>query len=224
MAKILGICGSPRKGATEYAILQALEEAKEIPGIETDFWTVRGKNIGPCIHCDACMRKAEKCTIQDDMGELEKKLLEADGFIIGSPVYDMGITAQLTAVLNRLRHMYLVHGCNLQNKVGAAITTGGTRYGGQEMARLPIINFFLMHEVLVTGGLIGGYTGASIWSKDAKEQGAKDDEVGMNTIKRLGRGLAEAVKISKYGLEKWNVEKEELGITSETEKSPVKDH
>lgn len=37
MAKILGICGSPRKGATEYAILQALEEAKEIPGIETDF-------------------------------------------------------------------------------------------------------------------------------------------------------------------------------------------
>lgn len=43
MAKILGICGSPRKGATEYAVLEALKEAETIPGIETEYWSVRGK-------------------------------------------------------------------------------------------------------------------------------------------------------------------------------------
>ena len=43
MPKILGICGSPRKGATEYAVREALKSAEEIPGITTEFWSVRGK-------------------------------------------------------------------------------------------------------------------------------------------------------------------------------------
>lgn len=223
MAKILGICGSPRKGATEYAVQEALKAAQQIPGIEIDYWSVRGKKIGPCVHCDACIRKETMCIIKDDIQELEKKILEADGFIIGSPVYDMNISAQLTAVFNRLRPMYLVHPGKLQNKVGACITTGGTRYGGQELAKLPIINFFLMHEMLVSGGLGGCYIGGTIWSKDGKAKGAKEDTTGMDTIKRLGLGVAEAVMVSKYGLEKWNWEKEGLSIGQE-EKSPLRDH
>lgn len=43
MAKILGICGSPRKGATEYALMEALKEVENVPGLETDYWSVRGK-------------------------------------------------------------------------------------------------------------------------------------------------------------------------------------
>lgn len=223
MAKILGICGSPRKGATEYAVQEALKAAQQIPGTEIDYWSVRGKKIGPCVHCDACIRKETMCIIKDDIQELEQKILEADGFIIGSPVYDMNISAQLTAVFNRLRPMYLVHPGKLQNKVGACITTGGTRYGGQELAKLPIINFFLMHEMLVSGGLGGCYIGGTIWSKDGKAKGAEEDTTGMDTIKRLGLGVAEAVMVSKYGLEKWNWEKEGLS-TGQDEKSPLRDH
>ena len=223
MIKILGICGSPRMGATEFAVQEALKAASEIPGIETEYWSVRGKKIACCVHCDACIRKHTMCIIQDDIQELEKKILDADGFIIGSPVYDMNITAQLTAVFNRLRPMYLVHSGVLQNKVGAAITTGGTRHGGQELAKLPIINFYLMHEMLVSGGLGGCYIGGTIWSKDQKAQGAAEDMAGMDTIKRLGRGVAEAVMVSKYGLEKWNKEKINLNLTGD-EKSPLRDH
>ncbi|MCC0636345.1 MULTISPECIES: flavodoxin family protein [unclassified Clostridioides] len=223
MAKILGICGSPRKGATEYAVLEALKEAETIPGIETEYWSVRGKKISPCVHCDACIRKETMCIIKDDIQELEQKILEADGIIVGSPVYDMNITAQLTAVFNRLRPMYLVHPGKLQNKVGAAITTGGTRYGGQELTKLPIINFFLMHEMLVSGGLGGCYIGGTIWSKDGKAKGAQEDETGMDTVKRLGKGAAEAVMVSKFGLEKWNLVKEELDVKKD-EKSPLRDH
>jgi multimeric flavodoxin WrbA len=223
MTKILGICGSPRSGATEFAIQEALKAAAEVPGIETEYWSVRGKKIAYCVHCDACIRNHTMCIIKDDIQELEKKILEADGFIIGSPVYDMNITAQLAAVFNRLRPMYLVHSGVLQNKVGAAITTGGTRYGGQELAKLPIINFYLMHEMLVSGGLGGCYSGGTIWSKDEKAKGAAEDTTGMDTIKRLGRGVAEAVMVSKYGLEKWNREKVSLNLTGD-EKSPLRDH
>lgn len=223
MAKILGICGSPRAGATEFAIKHALNSAAKIPEIETEFWSVRGKKIANCVHCDACIRKHTMCIIQDDLQELEPKILAADGFIIGSPVYDMNITAQLTAVFNRLRPIYLVHSGALQNKVGAAITTGGTRHGGQELAKLPIINFYLMHEMLVSGGLGGCYIGGTIWSKDEKAKGAEQDITGMDTIERLGRGVAEAVKVSKYGLEKWSTEKINISIHNE-DKSPIRDH
>lgn len=224
MIKILGICGSPRHGATEYAIKEALKAAQDIvPEIEVDYWSVRGKKIGPCVHCDACIRNHTMCIIKDDLQELEIKILEADALIIGSPVYDMSITSQLVAVFNRLRPIYLVHPGKLQNKIGAAITTGGTRYGGQELAKLPIINFYLMHEMLVSGGLGGCYIGGTIWSKDGKAKGAEDDTVGMDTIKRLGQGVAEAVMVSKYGLEKWNSEKESLKIMAD-DKSPIRDH
>lgn len=59
--KIIGICGSPRKRATEYVLKKALETLKEA-GFETEFFTVRGKNIGFCKHCDYCLKHKE-CTI-----------------------------------------------------------------------------------------------------------------------------------------------------------------
>jgi len=223
MAKILGVCGSPRKGATEVAVKEALKEAEKFPGIETEYWSVRGKKIGYCVHCDACIRNKSMCIIEDDLKEVEKLVLEADGFIIGSPVYDMNITAQLAAVFNRLRPMYLVYPGHLRNKVGAPITTGGTRHGGQEMANLSIINYFLMHEILVSGGLGGCYNGGTIWSRDRKADGAREDEVGMDVVKRVGQAVAEAVIVTRHGRERWQEMEKDLSL-SDDDKSPLRDH
>ena len=53
---IVGICGSPRKQATEYVLEQALSMLKE-KGFETALWTVRGKWLEFCTHCDFCLNK-----------------------------------------------------------------------------------------------------------------------------------------------------------------------
>lgn len=221
MPVILGISGSPRKGATEYAVQVALEAASQFPGITTRYWSVRGKKISFCTHCDKCIREKTMCHIQDDVKELEELVLEADGFIIGSPVYDMNITAQLAACFNRLRPIFLVHPGKLRNKVGGAIALGGTRHGGQETALQAIINFYLMHEMLVCGGIGGCYSGGTVWTKDGKAQGAAEDEVGMATVKGLGRAVAEATLVTFWGREAWEKKKAELGIT---ESGPVRDH
>ena len=223
MPKILGICGSPRKGATEFALREALQAAEEVPGIETQFWTVRGKKISYCLHCDRCIKNNTMCFIQDDFKELEEVFLDVDGFIIGSPVYDMNITAQLAAVINRLRPIYIVHPGVLKNKVGGALATGGTRHGGQEMAILSILNFYLMHEILASGGLGGCYNGGTIWSRDLRAQGAKDDIVGLDTVRRMGRGIAEATMVSVLGRSEWKHRAEKLKIDL-TGKSPIRDH
>ncbi len=199
MAKILGICGSPRKGATLYALEAALEAAAAFPEIETELWSIRGKKIAPCVHCDRCIREKTMCHIQDDLQEIEAKVLEADALLIATPVYDMSITSQLAALLNRLRPMYLVYPGHLRNKVGGGIAVGGTRHGGQEMTLLALSNFFMMHEMLVTGGYGGCYTGGTIWSKDNRAHGAEEDTVGMDTVIRLGQAVAEATLVTSLG-------------------------
>ena len=45
MVKILGVCGSPRKAATEYALRQALDAASQVPGVEVELVTLRGKKL-----------------------------------------------------------------------------------------------------------------------------------------------------------------------------------
>lgn len=196
---ILGISGSPRKGATEYAVKTALEMAQTLEGIETAYWSVNQKKIGYCIHCDRCVREKSLCFQEDSMRELEELIVKADGIMIGSPVYDMNITGQLAACFNRLRPMYIVHPSGFRYKVGGAIAVGGTRHGGQETTLSAINNFFLMNEMLVTTGPGGCYNGGKIWSKDARVQGAQEDIVGMNTVRALGLAVAEATIITSMG-------------------------
>ncbi len=221
--KVLGICGSPRKGATEWSVKKALEVLEGYPGIETVYWSVRGKKIGPCIHCDRCIRENSMCTIQDDYKEVEALILEADAILVGSPVYDMNVTGQLAMVFNRTRPHYLVHAGGLKNKVGAALSVGGTRHGGQEMTNMAIINFFLMHEMLVTGGLGGCYNGGTVWSRDDRVAGAEKDGPGADTVIRLAQGMAEAVITIEHG-RKTAYEIMEKAEKLQGSNSPIRDH
>ena len=98
---ILGLCGSPRAKTTEYVLRKALEMLEE-RGFETEFYTVRGKDLGFCVHCDHCL-KGKGCILQDDMQGLYPLLEEAEGFIIATPVYNGGVSAQTKAVMDRTR-------------------------------------------------------------------------------------------------------------------------
>ncbi|MDH4292314.1 MAG: flavodoxin family protein, partial [Dehalococcoidia bacterium] len=89
---IVGICGSPRKQATEYVLREALNMLEKM-GFETKFFTVRGKNISFCRHCDYCLKNKE-CAVKDDMYELYPLLKDAKGIIIATPVYNGGVSAQ----------------------------------------------------------------------------------------------------------------------------------
>lgn len=197
--KILGISGSHRNGATDYCVKEALRAAEEVPGVKTEFVSLRGKKLSHCIHCDNCIRKGELCTIKDDFQEIQDKFLEAEGYIIGTPVYQMSATPLLQDFFSRLRPTYLVYPGHFSNRVGGAIATGGTRHGGQEMALLVIKNFFHTYEILVTGGPGGNYCGACVWTKDKKEEGAREDTIGMEKVVGLGRRVAEIALTLKAG-------------------------
>ncbi len=98
--KTIAICGSQREnGNTEYFMRIALDELAQ-KGIETEFVSLRGKSILPCKGCYQCL-SAGHCTIEDDFAEVFDKMMQADGILIGSPVYVARPTALMSALLER---------------------------------------------------------------------------------------------------------------------------
>lgn len=183
MMKIVGICGSPREGASEYLLKRALNELKKEDSFETTFISVKDKDISPCTHCNECEETKGKCSISDDMDEIYKALKEADGIIMASPIHFGSISAQLKAVIDRCQAMIMEDLDIFKNKVGISIVVGGDRSGGQELAIQQINTFYLLNKIIpLSGGSFGANLGACLWSQDDGAEGVKEDEYGLKTL------------------------------------------
>lgn len=192
---LLGICGSPRRQGTEYAIQYALNYAIEKFGFETEYWTVRNKEIKFCLHCDYCIREKKGCVNKDDMEELYPKLEQAKFFLFGTPVFQGNLSGQLKTVMDRNRALVAKNPNIFKDKIGAALAVGGDRSGGQEVAIRSILDFFQQNHIHpVSGGAFGANLGASLWSRDLGKDGIEKDEEGLRTIRKVIKRLAELKK------------------------------
>jgi multimeric flavodoxin WrbA len=197
---LLGIAGSPRLKATNFAVDFALDYAHERWGVEVDSFSLHGKSIGFCRHCDSCVKHKKGCVLDDDMNELYPRLLRADAWILGTPVYQGTVSGQLKTVLDRCRGLVAQDPHAFRNKVGAGICVGGDRSGGQEPALQTLIDFFIISEMLpVGGGSFGANLGAAVWSQDRGAAGVKEDEVGLAAVRRVVDRLVEVAELVRRG-------------------------
>jgi len=188
---ILGISGSPRNMATEHILGEALKMLEE-KGLETVQFSVRGKQISPCRHCDYCLKNKE-CIVKDDMYQLYPLILEAQGFVIATPVYNGSMSAQTKIVIDRTRATLAADPKALRLKPGMAIAVGGDRMGGQELAVQQVHTFYILNGMIpVSGGFFGANLGATFWSRDTLE-GAMLDEEGKRTLRKTTKRFAETV-------------------------------
>ena len=186
---IVGICGRPRKKATEHVLSKALTML-EARGFEPDFFTTRGKEIGFCFHCDYCLTNKE-CVRKDDMYTLYPLPKAATGIVIASPVYSGGVIAQTKAIMDRCRALVAADYNFFKNKVSVALAVGGDRIGRQELALQQIVTFYILNGILsVSGGSFGANLGASFWSKDTLD-GVKKDEEGFRSLRKTVKRFAE---------------------------------
>lgn len=118
--KILGIVGSPhRRIGNTYRIMQKmLAETKEM-GAVPEIVLLSDLKMNYCAGCALCLREGE-CWQKDDVKELQDKMREADGIVLGSPVYFLHVTAQMKTFIDR--SVSLGHRPCLQGKYGAAVS------------------------------------------------------------------------------------------------------
>ena len=190
--KLVGICGSPRNQGTEFAIKYALDYASKKFGFETEFYTVRGKNIKFCVHCDYCIREKKGCMHIDNMIELYPKMEEAKFLLFGTPLFQGNVSGQLKTVMDRCRALIAKNPEVFKNKIGAALAVGGDRAGGQEIAIRTILDFFQQNHVnTISGGAFGANLGASLWTRDQGRKGVETDEEGLRSIRKVIKRMAE---------------------------------
>jgi multimeric flavodoxin WrbA len=101
--KVLIILGSPRKNGNSAILAERVAEGARAQGAEVETVFLQGLQIAPCKSCYACQKKgAVGCATQDDMQALYPKLIEAEAWVIASPVYWFTMSAQTKIFMDRL--------------------------------------------------------------------------------------------------------------------------
>jgi multimeric flavodoxin WrbA len=98
--KVIAFLGSPRvEGNTELLIQESVRAVREEAHSVTVFRPSE-MHISPCINCGGCDETGE-CVIRDDMDEVYRAIREGDRFILASPIFFFGLTAQIKALIDR---------------------------------------------------------------------------------------------------------------------------
>jgi multimeric flavodoxin WrbA len=162
--KVLGLSGSMRKnGNTAQLIRVILGQCKEA-GIKTEFVSLAGKHILPCLGCLKCKEK-KWCVIEgDDWGGVAQKVLDCDVLVIGSPTYYYDINGHLKNFIDRTYSLY--HDRKLSGKKGIAVAVNASK--GAERTVKTIEGFLSAHEFASLGSVTGTGTDAGDIMGDAK--------------------------------------------------------
>ena len=220
--KVLGICGSPRKGNSFFLLEKALAAGRDVrpDQVVTSIYSIKGKIFQPCIACSHCSNHSGDCVHKDDFGELRDLWMQSDVIIYSVPVYHMGIPGQLKCFIDRLGNsMFGKYRAQLPLgreslpklfKVIGAIAQGIHIFSGQEHTITDLINHALiMQSVPVTGDLWESYIGSGAWTsnrgeKDALEKladlGEKCATAAVHGSQAIGRRAVEMALIIRAGL------------------------
>lgn len=180
--KVLLINGSPKvKGNTAFA-LEQMAEVFAAEDIETEIIQVGSRDIRGCIGCGKC-HQAGKCVFDDLVNEVAVKLAEADGMVVGSPVYYASPNGTLISFLDRL---FYSKSCDLRMKVGASVVVA--RRGGCTAAMDVLNKYFTISQMPLASSCYWNMIHGS------KPGEAAQDPEGIRTMRTLAKNMAFLMK------------------------------
>lgn len=186
---IVGINGSPKKeGNTAFLVREGLAAAAAT-GAETALIQVTEAMADQKIpYCTQCSNPCQgACSRHNRLGEAYDLLRRADGVLLGSPVYFGSVSAQLKAFWDKSRILRKEKA--LLNVVGAGVTVGGARFGGQETTIKALFDMMLIQGMMIVGD---GFIEADCGHQGGCAQApASGDEFAIQRVRLTGRRLAE---------------------------------
>ncbi|HOY30293.1 MAG TPA: flavodoxin family protein [Bacteroidales bacterium] len=193
--KVIAINGSPKKeGNTFHALNMAGEELKAA-GIEFEILHIGHKMIHGCLGCGRCaINRNEKCAVDTDgLNQWIPEIKEADGIILGSPVYYSGIAGTMKSFLDRLFFVSGANGNFFRYKVAAAVVAV-RRTGGS--AALDCLNHYLSYSEMILAT-------SNYWNviHGAAPGEAEQDVEGRQIMRVLGKNMAWLLKMKEAASE-----------------------
>lgn len=176
--KVLLLNGSPHEKGCTYTALSEVAGALNKHNIETEIFWIGKEPVSGCLSCGSC-NKTGICIFEDVVNQVAKKAAEADGFIVGSPVYYAGASGQVTAFLDRL---FYSSSELLAMKPAAAVVS--CRRGGASAAFDQLNKYFTINNMPIVS--------SQYWNQvhGNKPEEVKQDLEGMQTMRTLGENMA----------------------------------
>ena len=195
--KVLLINGSPKANGNTALALNEMVRVFEKEGIEAEVFQAGNQVIRGCIGCGGC-HKAGKCVFDDAVNEVAEKFREADGLVVGSPVYYASANSTLTALLDRL-----FFSCHFDTtmKVGASVAVA--RRGGCSATFDQLNKYFTISGMPVASSqywnsVHGGLPGEAV-----------QDAEGLQTMRTLARNMVFLMKSIALGRETYGLPEKE---------------
>ena len=177
---VIGINGSARKDGNTAILIHKVFEALNQAGIETELIQLADHEIQPCRGCFAC-KGQDNCAFKNDgFATIFSQLVEADGLLLGSPVYSADVSAKMKAFLERGGVVAATNPGLLRHKVGASV------------AAVDTMNHFMLNKEMV---VVGSTYWNMVYGKNTGE--VLNDEEGMANMRNLGENMAVILKMIK---------------------------
>ena len=182
--KVVAFNGSPRPKGNTSVLLNLVLGQLDKAGVETELVQVGGRKIQGCIACYKCLENKDKrCAVDNDLlNECAAKMFEADGILLGSPVYFGDVAAGLKALMERAGMVSRANGFLLKRKIGAAVVA--VRRAGGIHTFDSINHFFLISQMIIPG--------STYWNVGVGREAGEvsTDQEGVQTMIDLGDNMA----------------------------------
>ena len=186
--KVVAFNGSSRKDGNTAMMIRWVFEELEAEGVETELIQGLTNKINPCIACYKCgQAKDRRCQVEGDQAnQYIAKMAEADGIILGSPVYFANATPQIRALIDRCGFVGRANGGMFRRKVGAAVVVA--RRAGMVNTFNTLNHFFFISEMIVPG--------SSYWNlgHGLNKGDVEKDQEAQATMRTLGQSMAWLMK------------------------------
>ena len=181
--KVVLINGSPHRKGNTFIALSEVAGALEKEGVQTEIIQLGIKAVQGCIACNKCAELGH-CVFQDTLyNQVREALQEADGIVVGSPVYYAGPNGALCALLDRV-----FYSCSelLAYKAGASVAV--CRRGGASATFDRLNKYFTILNMPVVS--------SQYWNSvhGMRPGEATEDADGLQTMRMLGRNMAWLLK------------------------------
>ncbi len=199
MSKVLLLNGSAHQhGCTATALDEMIKVFNE-EGIETELIQVGSKNIRGCISCNKC-EELGKCVFDDLVNEVAPKFEEADGLVVGSPVYYASPNGTILSFMDRL---FYSTGFSKHMKVGASVVS--CRRGGNTAT------FDVLNKYFTISGM--PLASSTYWNQvhGFSAEDVKKDLEGLQTMRNLARNMSFMIKAFADAKEKYGYPRVEKG-------------
>jgi multimeric flavodoxin WrbA len=104
--------GSPRPNGNTVELIKPFINELELHGVKAGVITLFNKKIASCRGCYVCQNYTDEygCPIKDDMQNIVSEIVDADCFVLATPIYTWYCPAEMKAMLDRFYGMNKFYG------------------------------------------------------------------------------------------------------------------